>query len=286
MSVDSTMLYEEFDSLVVEDYWPHEKVSKLDALCKVYEETGEQGKAEDMRREARLLNVTWLVPPGTVSDIWRWCRDNLNKPFSTWRREDVDYYKTRLSETSNPLHKARYSYAIWTITRELTFAEEATRQFLFTAQFYIREGVFKAYYKTMSLCFELAAKMSLSLSLRPPLDIRSIMKTILSAAIGVAQTENKGRGLSDLINLLASLSEDLKKNQEFRQDPAVRDIVNGSLGIARSTAQWWHDKGENHWYEIYLGDCMRMTGFLDERAAPDFQVKIAESKEEQAYREG
>lgn len=99
--------------MLIENY-PAEPENIIHDLLKFYEKNNSQ-KFEEMKKEQKLLNILFF---DVQSHVWEWCVNNPNKPFPEWKSADISYYKSRKNITSNPLHKARYAYAIWTVEKK------------------------------------------------------------------------------------------------------------------------------------------------------------------------
>lgn len=239
-----------------EDEYPLEKSMKYLALVKKAEDQGDTEGAKNARRELSLLNPIVGGP-----HIWKWWTDNLNVPFPTWSKEDAPYYRKRYSETTNALDKARYAYAVWTLDRDIEFAKNAAAGFLRAGELYYAESWYKdgIKFRVMACCFELAARLSLSLSLQSPLDIVSIL-TALEKIVGEMDSRNeKGRGISDLVEVSATIAQDIYDNQGIRTKTEIQRIFATILSIALKLAAERHAKKEFHWCRSYLEACLQLT---------------------------
>lgn len=263
-----------------EDEYPLEKSMKYLALLKKAEDQGDTEGAKNARRELNLLNPIVGGP-----HIWRWWTDNLNVPFPTWSKEDAPYYRKRYSETTNALDKARYAYAVWTLDRHIEFAKNATASFLRAGELYYAESWYKdgIKFKVMASCFVLAARLSLSLNLQSPLDIVSIL-TALERIVGEMDSKNeKGREISDLVEVSATIAQDIYDNQRIRTETEIQRIFSTVLSIALKLAAERHAKKEFHWYRSHLEACVQLTKVTQGQEKPiELRKRIADSYIEEA----
>ena len=255
-------------------------------LAQKYEKEGNAEKLEQTKSEFYLLNINGLGRRGDDRNLWGWCMCNLNQPFHGWRREDVPYYQQRLNESKDPMELARYAYVVWCFVREVKYIEEATRYFLEAAKLYLNKTWYLDEYETTAFCFEFAARVSLSLSLRPPLDILTILKTIREAIDKSISAGVNGRGTSDFIEVLASLAKDIHANKHLRENATVREIYAKTLQNATTLASNWQSKGQRHWQRSYLDDGVLLTKLTDSTGARGLRIAVAESFVDEANSRG
>jgi hypothetical protein len=229
-----------------------------------------------MKSEVAVLN-SGLGRRGDERNLWGWCMHNLNQPFRGWRREDVPYYQQRLNDSKDPIELARYAYVVWCFNREFRYAEQATRYFLEAAKLYVDKGWYLDQYETTAFCFEFSARLSLSLRLRPPLDVLTILTTISEAIAKSVSASINGRGTSDFIDVVASLAEGIHKNKHLRENATVQGIYRTTIQNATTLASRWQAKGERHWQRSYLEYHMRLAKLTDHGEARKMKTAIAES---------
>lgn len=277
MNKNSKSILEDIEKMIIENYYPHEKIGKYIEVIKICEEKSDQNKANEIRNELNLLNRP-LGVAGQITDIWKWCKENLNQPFPEWEKKSVDYYKKRLDETDNPLHKARYAYAIWTFERDINYAQKAVEYFLRTGKRCINGGLYEGKWDLVTFCFEFATKLSLALNLQQPLDITSVLENTFSAIDTLQKNGEMGKMMVDLVGVVASLAENIVRRPELRENQRIREIIKKVMKISNEIANYWHKEKSYHWQQSYLKESVKLVKFLGEhKRARDFLIKIAES---------
>lgn len=272
-------LIQQIENMVCEEYWPRHKVEKWIEIAKIYEKEGNQQGVDEIKQELNLLNCTHLSPPDEITDVWKWCLNNLNIPFPSWKCEAAEYYKKRLAETKNPLNGARYAYAIWTFERKIKYGELSVESFLQAGKEFVVKKCYSqgTSYITNAFCFEFAARLSLILNLSKPSFIH--IASCLFEAINKLQNEKiKSRGMSDFIHTMASLAEDVTRNPKIRENKDFCDIIKETRMISEKIAEEWHKQKGFHWQRSYLEDCVTFNRFLrDKDGAKKTLLTIAES---------
>lgn len=277
MNKNYKSILEDIEKMIIENYYPHEKIGKYIEVIKICEEKGDQKKANEIRDELNLLNRL-LGAGGQITDIWKWCKENLNQPFPEWKKESVNYCKKRLDETDNPLHKARYAYVIWTFERDINYAQKAVEYFLKTGKHCIKEGLYEGKWDLVTFCFEFATKLSLALNLQQPLDITSVLENISSAIDTLQKNGKMGKMMADLVGVIASLAESIARRPELRENRRIREIVTKVMKISNEIADHWHKEKSHHWQQSYLKESVKLAKFLGKHEhVRDFLIKIAES---------
>jgi len=101
-----------------------------------YEKSGERDKAEDLRKEILIFDLSTRNTPkkrfdsmmsGTTDNGEEWKYPDLEKHFP---KEAIEYYKNRANVTNNPILKARYSDVIWELDRDVDYARLAVSAYL------------------------------------------------------------------------------------------------------------------------------------------------------------
>jgi len=260
-----------------EDEFSLEKVVKYAKRAK---DKGDLESARNAERELNLLNPIVGGP-----HIWKWCLENLNKPFPRWSKEDIEYYRKRYSESTDSLDRARYAYAIWTLDKDIEFAKNAVTEFLVSGDLYYTRSWYKngTKYTVMAYCFEFASKMSLSLGLASPLDITSIMRKWSHVIHDMNLRNEMGRGIFDLLKVMAKIADDLYDNRELARRQEIQRIFLDILSIADRIGGQWHQRNEFHWHRSYLEISMPLVKVTQEpEKIRDLKIEVADSYVEQA----
>jgi hypothetical protein len=100
------------------DTWNYHEI---DELSKLYDFASSNNDAQTVKE--LQWEVDLLCPVFNCTNKWEDYlegKDEITKPYSrpqcSWKTEAIDYYKKRLLETSYNLAKARYTFAIMTIS--------------------------------------------------------------------------------------------------------------------------------------------------------------------------
>src|SRR5438034_223441 len=140
-------------------------------------ESSEVEKMASVKRRMNLLNPMFLVPPGEVSDVWKWCLENLNKPFHKWKPDDASFYEKLSSESPSLPERARSAYAVWTLSKKHEFAEAAVHRFLEVARLYLAQKWIQED-EMIAFSLEMAAALSLKLNMKSPIRFSDIATEI------------------------------------------------------------------------------------------------------------
>jgi len=274
-----SFLMQEIDDMLCEEYWPRHKVEKWIEIAKIYEKEGNQQGVEEIKQELNLLNRTYLAPPNEITDVWKWCLDHLNDPFPSWKSEAVEYYMRRSDETKNPLNRARYAYALWTLEKKIEYGKLSVESFIQAGEEFVVKKCYSqgTSFITNAFCFEFAARLSLALNLPKPSFIE-VVSSLLWAINELQKEKIRGRGMSDFVHTMASLAQDVARNPKIRENKDFGDIVKETRKISGRIAEEWHKQKDFGWQRFYLEDCVTLSRFLrDEEEAKKTLLTIAES---------
>lgn len=234
-----------------------------------------EARDEDMisaiRRRMNLLNPCVLVPPGEVSDVWRWCLENLNVAFHRWRPEDVDFYEKLFSESPNLLEKTKAAYALWTLTKKYEHAEATVQGFLEAARLYMAKSWYEEA-EMVAFCFEFAAALSLKLSMKTPIDIVSIIGELARTIRRLDSNSIRGLIMIKLTDAAARLADRVGNMTHLEDGPKLKQAFSEILDVSLKLA------GENPLNERYLETCMPLSAVVNGPQEIDkFKEKIADT---------
>lgn len=242
----------DFNNEHVEDDYPSKQSFDLSKLGKYFDEKGEQTNVKEIRAELNLLN-RMVGYNGEVTNIWQWCTSNIGKQFPSWSNDDVDYYQNRIDNTVDSFNKARYAYACWTITKsDIKYANLAIQSFVQTGKRYgeINDlGVFPG--KTMTMCYELALKLSLSISASSPIDPKSIFLTIFETLENQNKNEKQNAIVGWLIDLITTLGDTLLSSK-YKDDKDIKTILEKTRNIAELKSKKFAGEKKFEGKEAYL----------------------------------
>lgn len=246
-SFDFERMWSEFN-YVMEEYWPSEKTSILTQIAKYSDEEGDKNKAVDMQKEWNLLNRIVTSSKEQIPDIWGWCISNLGQPFPEWNASDTDYYKKRIGETPSTLHKARYAYAIWALTKsDIEYARLAVTNFFETAKTYGKMELDINHVETMEMCFQFAFNLASAISMPSPYDPKTIFTNIFSTLKYQLPIAEDNIIVGTLTDLVVNTGKDLLSKKQFKSDDSIKSALSETIEIAKVISKKFEEKGN---YEI------------------------------------
>ncbi len=233
----------------------------------------DEEKIASIKRRMRLLNPTFLVPPGEVSDVWKWCIENLNEPFRMWKPEDTSFYERLSSESPSLPERARSAYAVWTLSKKHEFAEAAVHRFLEVARLYLAQKWFQED-EMISFSLEMAAALSLKLNMKSPIGFSDILTEIAKDLDLLDTAKIRGPAINSLMGAAGRLAQ---RVGSVKDEPALKGEFSHILELAFKLAE------ENPLNESYLEPCEPLSltvGGLE--ASNKVKIMMAESLVKQA----
>lgn len=238
-----------------------------------YKEAGEDGKAEDMRKEVLIFSLSTMTEKGrfgprfsgTSDDGKDWSFPDIKGDFT---QESIHYYKQRASETDNPILKARYSDVLWELNKSIEHARLAVAAYLESCNIY----------KTLEWESELADALERSLSISCQIKDTTLINESIKAHYELleelAATE-RFRHTSDILESL--LTQGKRMADSIEPDRLI--------GIAQSAIDYYATNETDSFFiqrnflEI-IEKIWRLKG--DDKQRLDTLVQIAHSLEEEA----
>jgi len=162
-----------------ERMYPFEIEKEMSPIFKVADENKDEQVKQEILWEIDLINRA-CGHKGTyqgrdvteISNKWGYFLETgefkplLNPPFCEWKKEAVDYYKERYSQTESNLAKARYAFAIMVFSSgqdKLDWMKKSADDWLKCAEKYIAGGKYnKEYYEVPPFAYDFALRLSLS----------------------------------------------------------------------------------------------------------------------------
>jgi len=233
----------------------------------------DEEKIESIKRRMRLLNPTFLVPLGEVSDVWKWCIENLNEPFGKWKLEDASFYERLSSESPSLTERARSAYAVWTLSKKHEFAEAAVHRFLEVARLYLAQKWLQED-EMIAFSLEMAAALSLKLNMKSPISFSDIVTEITKDLDLLDSVQVRGPPINSLLRVAGRLAHRVGR---MKDKPALKGEFSHILELAFKLAN------ENPLNESYLEPCEPLSltvGGLE--AANKVKIMMAESLVKQA----
>src|SRR5438128_1883724 len=236
-------------------------------------ESSDVEKMVSVKRRMNLLNPTFLVPPGEVSDVWKWCLENLNEPFVKWGPKDASFYERLSSESPSLPERARSAYAVWTLSKKHEFAEAAVHRFLEVARLYLAQKWFQED-EMIAFSLEMAAALSLKLNMKSPIGFSDIVTEIAKDLDLLDSAGTRGPSINSLMAAAGRLA---RRVGRVKDEPALKGGFSHILELAFKLAH------ENPMNESYLEPCEPLSltvGGLE--AANEVKIMMAESLVKQA----
>jgi len=251
----------------------------LAQLAKYFEEKGAIDKVDEMRKEWTLLNRCGLMPADSFPDVWRWCIDNIGRPYPESKQGDVDYYKKRLAETSNSLHKARYAYAIWVLTKkDVSYAKQSVEYFLDSAAQRGKAELDASSIETTKACFEISFKLAISMNMKSPLGANDVFMRFFTTFQAQRSMGAEKFVFGSLTDLMIRLGTDLMTRKEYKVDKGARAAISEVAKIAGEMAKEFSSIGNYEIEQQYLNREASLFSILgSEEDAKKAKIGVAES---------
>ena len=121
------------------DYnWEYSQIYKI--AFKKYNESGNAEKAENMRKEALIFDLSYGKEPKRRFDYYykglseegkEVIYPDIERDFS---EDHIKYYQKRVESTNNPVAKARYADFLWVISNKIQYAKIAIQAYINCAE--------------------------------------------------------------------------------------------------------------------------------------------------------
>lgn len=189
------------------------------------------------------------------------------------------YYEKRLAETPNPLHKARYAYAIWVLTREdVSYARQSVEYFLGWATRQGRAKLDTSNIETTKACFEISFKMAISMGMRTPLGAKDVFLSVFTTLQSQQSMGAQKFVVGVLTDLMIRIGSVLVASKEYKNDKDVRSVISEVTRIAGEMAKEFASNGNYETEQQYLSRQSALFSILgDEQNARKAKIEVAES---------
>lgn len=264
-SVDEIL--EKIESDVDTLRWGHQRANLFVEARKLYEESGNIRKMEEMSWENQLFCLRYLGPNQRKSTKKRFAplveysNGSVFPNIATFSEEQIDYYRRRADETSNTIHRARYSDIIWELRKDHVFARKAIDAYLLCVpQFYNNDW-------QLEIADRFGRTAELALSLNDKNEIAKVKKEVFRW-IGILAKDEKYRFCLELIDAIIEISNFLDKEE-----------LNIAIEIASSGAKFYEEvKDGYHLQRSFFERLIRLMNILKEpEEALKYRKLIAES---------
>lgn len=247
--------------------WGHQRAKLFVEARNQFRENGNTDKAKEMDWENQLFCLRYLGPnqrkrsKKRFAPLVEYQNGAVFPDITTFSEEQIDYYKRRVDETSNPIHKARYSDIVWELKKEHLFARKAIDSYLQTStQFYKNDW-------QLELVDCLGRATELALTLNDKNEIEKVKEALFHWIRTLAKNE-KYRFCLELIDALIEMRKFADK-EELKI--AVEIAISGSRFYEQT-------KDGYHLQRFFLERLVQLMGILeDSNKALEYRKLIAES---------
>jgi hypothetical protein len=192
----------------------------------------------------------WLLKGPLDVDMWKWCFENINQPYPKWKKEWIEILKERANSSEASLPKARYYYALWTLTRQIEYAREALNFFLKAAELHRKEP---RYIMTWFFCYKISLKIATSLNV----ELKPTLEAIHGALI--AEEDVNKKFATRILQILAEYAKGSSK--VIAQNAEIKALFNEIAG-----------EGEK-----IVESCRLAEEYSDEQMVLDYLVSLYKS---------
>lgn len=209
-SVDEIL--EKIESDVDTLRWGHQRAKLFVEAGKLYEESGNTQRMKEMGWENQLFCLRYLGPSQRKSTkkrfapLAKFSNGSVFPDITTFSHEQIEYYRRRADETSNPIHRARYSDIVWELRKDHVLARKAIDAYLLCVpQFYKNDW-------QMEMADCLGRVVDLALSLNDENEILKVKERIFRW-IEILAKNNKYRFCLELIDAIIEISRFLDEEE-------------------------------------------------------------------------
>lgn len=247
--------------------WGHQRAKLFVEAEKLFKESGNIQKMEEMDWENQLFCLRYLAPDQRrrtekrFAPLVEYTNGTVFPDIESFSDEQIDYYRRRADETSNPIHKARYSNVVWELKKDYLFARKAIDAYLqCVPQFYDNNWQLE-----MVDCLGRAAELSLTLNDKNEI---AKVKKALFCWIGILADNKKYRFCLELIDTILEMRKFIGKEE-----------LKTAVGIASSGARFYEQmKDGYHLQRSFLERLVRLMVVSKEpKKALEYRKQIAES---------
>jgi len=227
--------------------------------------------SHDQKELEQIDAELWLLNGPLEGDVWKWCLDNINKPYPKWKKEWVPIVIERLKTSQASFPRAKYLYALWTLTKNINYAKESLMFFIKAGDLHVHEIT---YMMTWGFCYRMALTLATTLDIDLLQTIEAIIKTCESEA-----KENR-KIASRLLQILADYAV---TSHRILKRTEIKDLFEKTIPVGEEMIEEYQRVGEfveeQNALE-YLVKIFRSAG--DYEAADNSKMREASSLERQA----
>jgi len=236
--------------------WPHQRAQEFSKAQEIYNKRGECDKAEQTQWE---INLFYQILPFKLR------REKVGSRFNPWSEKLVipdrglDYFEKRVTETSNPIHRATYSDFLWEKGRSYKYAEIAIDSYLECADIYLRNDWHTEMADAMDRAIEL------SLKLNNPEKMKNARQRALQL-LEILQKDQKFRYCLELSESLLEMKNKIHKDNYLKAMP-----------ILESAKSYYRNSNNFHLARSFLEVLVKYAMFLERTELADkYRRQIAD----------
>jgi len=264
--------FKKVESDVTDLRWYMERAKFFGEAIKSYEEEGDMTKSTQMRWEYLLFSLNYQQDfnkrKKSKNRFVQLSHRNgsVYPDIKKFTDEQIEYYKARANETSNPIHRVRYNEIIWETKRDHTFARNAITAYLKCLPIFYKNN----WEQELADSLQRATEISLTLN-----DKKAI-ETVREALVEWLETLSEAQKFRWCLELIEGILE----MKRFLKDDELEICVD----IAKSAASFY-EKGTDkyHLQQLFLEKIVILMNTLKR---PDDALKYLEAIAESYVNEG
>lgn len=250
-----------------------ERAKFFGEAIKSYEDKGDITKATHMRWEYLLFNLRYLQnlnerkeSKTRFAPLVTYTNGSVFPDIQKFTDEQIEYYKARANETSNPIHRARYNEIIWETRRDHTFARNAITAYLKCLPIFYKNNW------EIELVDSLQRVTELSLTLNDEKAIENVREVLIEWLQKLSEAQ-KFRWCLELIDSILEMKRFLKE-----------DELEICVDVAKSAASFY-EKGTDK-YHLQQSFLEKIVILMNALKKPANALKYLEAKAESYVNEG
>jgi tetratricopeptide (TPR) repeat protein len=266
-------IFEKVESDVTSLRWDIERANAIAEAIKAYEEEGNTTKATEMRWEGLLFNLRYLQnlderkkSKTRFAPMVEYTNGAVFPDVRSFTNQQIEYYRARANETSNPIHKARYNDIVWEMQRDHVFARNAIIAYLKCVPIFYENKWEMEMVDSMLRAAELALT----------LNDQEAIETVREALVEWLKKLSEGKNFRWCLELIDGILE-IKR---FLKNDELEICV----GIAKSAASFYEKVNDG--YHLQQSFLEKLVLLMNALKRPDEAIKYLEAIAESCVNEG
>lgn len=265
--------FEKVESDVTNLRWDIERAKFFAEAIKSYEEEGNTTKATEMRWEYLLFSLRYLhnlderkKSKTRLAPMIVYTNGSVLPDMRDFTNEQIEYYKARANETSNPIHKARYNEIVWETRKDHTFARNAIIAYLKCVPIFYRNN----------WEIEMADSLLRATELALTLNDRNAIESVRQALVEWLERLSKAK----TFRWCLELTDGVLEMKRYLKDDELEICVR----IAKSAASFYETVKDG--YHLQQSFLEKIVILMNALKRPDEALKYLEAIAESYVNEG